>query len=333
MTGIVHRNTAWTCFATKKGCLTRCAHFNAQGGVEVPDGLDWFSRPKTAIVCEVCGAKRDVSASANWSAKNEHDESGIQRRATATEIARAYQRAEATVRAAYAAIKATESELTATIGAGQDISIRTSQDRSFDDVEHTVNRLRRDVWDGLVDRMEIRRFMSVAEWKAFEKDVESKDPPPITEEALASLFARLVADLPGMQERAVLEVFDWLRPRAEDFRRHRSNVVEAIGKRVVITYAVEQAFSRVGGFTLEYKRWQEITALENVFCALDGAPKPDQGPELRFAIQASADGKGETRWFRFKCFRNRNLHLEFTRPDLVARINQIGGARSLKAAS
>ena len=77
MTGLVHRNTAWTCFATKKGRLTRCGHFNAQGGVEVPDGVDFMNRPKTAIVCEACGAKSDVSSSANWSAKHEHDQDGL----------------------------------------------------------------------------------------------------------------------------------------------------------------------------------------------------------------------------------------------------------------
>ena len=62
---------------------------------------------------------------------------------------------------------------------------------------------------------------------------------------------------------------------------------------------------------------------------LDGAPKVEN--ELKAAICASPNGTGETRWFRFRCFRNGNLHLTFTRPDLVHEINRIGGASGLRS--
>lgn len=45
-----------------------------------------------------------------------------------------------------------------------------------------------------------------------------------------------------------------------------------------------------------------------------------------------AEGKGETEYFRFKCYHNGNLHLEFKRPDLVQKINAIVGGLTLKGA-
>jgi hypothetical protein len=39
------------------------------------------------------------------------------------------------------------------------------------------------------------------------------------------------------------------------------------------------------------------------------------------AIEAAEDGHGETAYFKFKCHKNRNLHLEFKRLDLVKQLN------------
>ena len=47
--------------------------------------------------------------------------------------------------------------------------------------------------------------------------------------------------------------------------------------------------------------------------------------DLINAIQDSQCGTGETEYFRFKSYINQNLHLEFTRMDLVQRLNEVGG--------
>lgn len=76
----------------------------------------------------------------------------------------------------------------------------------------------------------------------------------------------------------------------------------------------------------------QLRAIENVFSALDGKgsiSKTHNGL-LVDAINQSADGRGETDYFRFRCFKNRNLHLEFRRLDLLARFNQIAGGARLR---
>lgn len=75
-----------------------------------------------------------------------------------------------------------------------------------------------------------------------------------------------------------------------------------------------------------------LRALENVFTALDGKgsiTKTHNG-EIIDAINRSTDGTGETDYFRFRACRNRNLHLEFKRLDLLARLNQIAGGARLR---
>lgn len=39
---------------------------------------------------------------------------------------------------------------------------------------------------------------------------------------------------------------------------------------------------------------------------------------------------GETTYFRWKCYRNGNLHLEFKRLDLLQTLNEVGGAGMLR---
>ncbi len=85
------------------------------------------------------------------------------------------------------------------------------------------------------------------------------------------------------------------------------------------------------GFRVDHYRELHIRAIDNVFHALDcnGTIKTHRGP-LIDAIEAVKDGTGGTDYFRFRCFRNRNLHLEFKRLDLVAKLNAVAGGMRLR---
>ena len=64
---------------------------------------------------------------------------------------------------------------------------------------------------------------------------------------------------------------------------------------------------------------------------IDGKPpvKTYHG-ELYDAITDSPDGNGKTQYFKFKCYLNGNLHLEFLRADLVVKLNAVAGGNRLK---
>lgn len=131
-------------------------------------------------------------------------------------------------------------------------------------------------------------------------------------------------------EEMVKEVFDWLRPHHRDPYATNEKFAQELGARVVINWACESNHAR-GKFRVNYNRQANITALDNVFHALDGKGtiKSHHGP-LTDAVYASENGTGETDYFRFRCFQNNNMHIEFKRRDLLAKLNAVAGGMTLK---
>jgi hypothetical protein len=90
---------------------------------------------------------------------------------------------------------------------------------------------------------------------------------------------------------------------------------------IILGWYCERAWSGTE-FRVNYHRQKELHAIDGVFHLLDGKGpiKTCTGP-LETAIQNASDGKGETDYFKFKRFKNHNLHLEFKRLDLVKELN------------
>ncbi len=66
------------------------------------------------------------------------------------------------------------------------------------------------------------------------------------------------------------------------------------------------------------------------FLLLDGKGviREHRGPLYR-AIEESQDGRGQTDYFKFRCCKNRNLHLEMKRLDLVKQLNLLATAETV----
>jgi hypothetical protein len=124
-------------------------------------------------------------------------------------------------------------------------------------------------------------------------------------------------------EEAAVEVYRNLRPPA--WNRHKTNSAFKVGRKAILCHRVQRAY-RSGSFRVNYYYQDELRALDNVMHMLDGTGlSAYRDGDLCRAIEAAEDGAGETELFRFKCFLNGNLHLEFKRMDLVDRLNEIGG--------
>jgi len=266
-------------------------------------------------------------------------EETLTNRTTIKAMVAAFQEAEAVVRASFAAIHQAEARVNAIFALGgrhavQVRSSRYSNADNFDRPDEAIEEMARNAWSCIVDRLELRRVMSDGDWKALEELLQRGKLPPITEEAVASFVQRYATDLPGIFRTKVTEVFEWIRPRIDTpraaYKTNQKNARFEIGRRIVLTGLVEQSFS--GGFAVRYWSAQKITALDSVFCALDGqgwGARTHYG-DLRDAIEREKSGVGETPYFRFRCFKNGNLHLEFKRLDLLAKFNQIAGGANLR---
>lgn len=258
-------------------------------------------------------------------------------RQTVAELVATYERAVAGIRVGFARIAKAEDELTAAFDSGTfkyKFSVRSRYNThaiDFDSPDENIAILKREVWKALVERLEIRRMMSVQRAKELDRQLDKEELPEITVENVLAWAKGIQATLPDMIQEAVEEVFDWLRPRRT---KYKTNSEFEIGERVILPYVVEDP-SWSEKYRVNYNYQAELVALENVFTALDGKGMIAKGSwqsKLADAINTTTVevGRGETDYFEFKCFRNRNLHLKFKRMDLVERLNQIAGGMRLR---
>lgn len=258
-------------------------------------------------------------------------------RLTISEVVRVYQHAEAKIRGAFAQLADVEETLTRTFAAkeGRTISIQGSRGSlSFGDPERELVRVRHEIWSALVDRLEVRRMMSVARWTELQRQIERHELPDITEENVTALVDGLRSALPEMLNEKVAEVFEWLRPHATRYKR---NSQLEVPRRIALTGIVENwSFGYGSPFRVRYHREQQLSALEGVFCALDGRSQitATHYSAISNAIKAPEfRGHGATEYFEFRVYKNGSLHLTFTRAELLARFNAMAGGLRLRPAT
>lgn len=183
-----------------------------------------------------------------------------------------------------------------------------------------VKQMERRAWHILVDELGVKNVMSIAKRKAFDAQLESGDLPPVCEATIVAILLGFTEQAKDFATEAAREVFDLLRPRRGDYA---TNNVFRVGRRVILTNRVERKYGIGSGWRIAHHYEQEMTALDGVFHLLDGrgVMRANKGPLVAAVDAADASGKGETTYFRFRCFKNRNLHIEFLRPDLVKQLN------------
>ena len=265
-----------------------------------------------------------------------HDK--LAHRFTIAEVVRIYQEAEASIRGAFAQLAATEQTLndTFTLDGMGHIHVQSGSGHHvmhFDNVGDVLLRMRHDVWKYVIDRLELRRMMSNKRWTEINRQLEKHELPEITEENVEQIVGGFHRSLKAMLEEAVEEVFDWLRPRHSI---HKTNTELEIGEDVILRYVVETWDKRwKHSWRVNYHAEQNLTALENVFSALDGRGQITKThySEIHNVIHAEGyDGVGETPYFKFKTYKNGNLHLRFKRLDLLSAFNRLAGGRRLRPA-
>lgn len=246
---------------------------------------------------------------------------------TATHMAKEFSEATAEIARLMLALKAQTERL--------DVAFRTDVYSQFsaelyyfgnrydlDDPTVLVKDMERRAWDVLVDALGIKNVMSVAKRKAFDEQLNKGELPPVCEATIAGILLGLTGQVKDFARDAAREVFDMLRPRGHRGGQYVTNNPFRVGHRVILTCHVEQKWGG-SGFQVEYNHQQELTAIDGIFHLLDGKGimRENKGPLVNAINAVDKMGRGETEFFRFKCFKNRNLHIEFKRLDLVKELN------------
>lgn len=263
----------------------------------------------------------------------------LAKRTTVTELVGAYQQAAANIREGYRLVHEAEVALNKAFTTEGSVTGLYIRDRSnfrghFNDPTPVLDNLKRDTWRILVDRLDIKRALSNKAKKQLDEQLERGELPEITVEEVLGFAQMYIENLPRLLEEAVKEVFNMLRPRSTWGKKYKTNTEFEIGWRVILSRIIEEP-RWSNNYMVNYRKTQELTALENVFSALDGKGQMTKGwqSDLQMAIEKlphSGNGRGETEYFRFRACKNGNLHLEFKRMDLVKRLNEVAGGKNLK---
>jgi len=260
----------------------------------------------------------------------------LTQRLTVERLVETYMQADAEIREGFAKIAAAEKRLNDvfTLDGFGHIQVNRHRAVNFEDPNDALNEIRREIWGHLIDRLDIRRMCSNTRWEQLQKKLkDERDVPPITQEMVGGFAQQIAGDLESMLKEKVEEVFNWLRPPQS---RYKSNSEYEVPEKVVLAWAVER-------HTVFNDRWrvchyssQRLIALESVFSALDGTGeivKSYHGAIGSIIMAEGFDGEGETPHFKFRVFKNGNMHLWFKRKDLLARFNALAGGARLKAST
>jgi hypothetical protein len=247
-------------------------------------------------------------------------------------MVQAFQEAEQTVLECFARLQSAEDSLSKVFsyeGSGR-IRIDASNsgyNDSFGAPQQCIDRMAEQAWSYIVERLEMRRVMSIERYKQLQEELRSGKLPPITEANVYAFCERYATDLPTLLREAVCETFEWLRPRHSKLK---TNTQMEVGERVILHYVVEMGWTK--GYRVNYNYSQNLVALENVFNSLDGNGQTCKGYAslLQAAIESEPSGCGETELFEFRACKNRNLHLRFKRLDLLKQFNMMAGGKRLR---
>lgn len=190
-----------------------------------------------------------------------------------------------------------------------------------DDAEKYVELIRRsidrDVWHYLLNAHGFSKFMDRKAKEEFEALLRENPPAP-TPETVHATLADLVADRDVYLRRGIALAF------AQLDRRFRSHDGFKIGDRVVIPWAI----SYHGWVNDDRAEVRVIHDIERVFFTLDGKPVPEDyggivGKLSEQLHQRNYAGTVSNAYIRLRFFKNLNVHLWFTRKDLLVQVNKL----------
>lgn len=193
------------------------------------------------------------------------------------------------------------------------------------DFDRKRARMKRAAWRYLTHRIELKKLASIKRGKEIDKQLhdDGSDLPEITVENIFGWLESMDTQAREFMQEAVVEVYQALRPYGH---KHKTNSSFRVGRKVILCHRVGPCYSGRRRFRVNYHYSDELRALDNVFHMLAGQGLSEyQSGDLATAIEQAEGGVGETEFFRFRCFRNNNLHIEFRRMDLVEQLNSIGG--------
>lgn len=267
-----------------------------------------------------------------------HEPTDLIQRTSVVSMIAEVDKAKDEVAQAFTLLRSAKKRLTKTLGNYHDSIVRRDlRDYEFSDERTTQAShalIERNAWQSVVSRLNVREIVSVAKRKQIEKQLEDGELPALTEDNVVAFMQQLFMDMDSLLEDSAREVFDWLRPTSS-WHKLKTNTKNTFGikNKAVIVYGMESTYGGGMPRRVNYRDEKHIRSLDNVFHLLDGQGVAKYPDDLCTRISDAGSRREtsvETPYFKCKWFKNSNLHIEFKRMDLVAKLNKMAGGSQLK---
>lgn len=270
---------------------------------------------------------------------------------TAESLAATYQAEIARIKAAYYMLIESQTNLSKAFGDSYHFALRiehachnrATDERGWEQIEDLM---RRSAWRAIIEKTGIRKVMSAKAANNLNNALDGRNKdgriaelntlfPDITPEAIISVVKGYASSATEFLEEAIREEYDfWNQPKL--YANYKRNDDFCLGRRIIRTGVVERGYGWGRDGKTEYFRPRycgadaHVIALDNIFHLLDGKRGLEgyKGP-LFDGINSAPGGVGETEYFKFRCHKNGNLHLEFKRLDLLKLFNRVCGRERL----
>lgn len=187
-------------------------------------------------------------------------------------------------------------------------------------VAHNMKKVIKEVdimaWNALFKKSNLTTVMNSEDVDKAQKDIQ-KNAPPCTREAVLPTFVDLFSKRHETFKKGLVDVF---RNLSGNYRSHDPFL---INKRIIL----DSAFS--GSF---WNSWshaeQQVNDLNRIFLLLDGFDPGAVAKKMQISgtlaeARRAGEAKIETTYFECRFFKNGNIHLWLSRPDLVDKANKV----------
>jgi hypothetical protein len=202
--------------------------------------------------------------------------------------------------------------------------------RITDLMTRELNDAKASAWRWLLARSGAQNILSEDRQAKFEKNLQSGNAPELTLQAALDMLSLFQNN--DLAREAIQEAFNALRPGRWAYERYQTNKKSAwkVASKIILTGVLRVTYwSRPPQFEVIYGSEARLNLIDRAFHLLDGKAFDVNAYKSPLADAINTTplnvGHGETEYFRFKCYRNGNLHLEIRRADLLRELNRIGG--------
>lgn len=187
-------------------------------------------------------------------------------------------------------------------------------------------------WEYLIRQTGLTHFMTDKRARELQEQLAKGALPELTVENVMSTIQGLAGQAGTLLDESIAEVFQWLRPSPYASKPLKTNKKYHVPYKVILPWMCEAQYTR--GARLRYGIEAKVRSLGNVLSLLDGhgvqAYPDDLCTQLNVALGLVGFGVWvETPYVKAKGFRNNNMHLVFTKPNLIDELNRRAGNGTL----